>query len=181
MNRNAALRGLTGFALAALAAGLIACGGGSDEGGDTETEASFEDAQVEFAQCMRDEGVDFPDPQSGDGPGQALGDVDTDSAEFEAASEVCGPIIQDAVPEGDLPDQAELEDQLLELTQCLRDKGFDVPDQQIGDPGSGDIPEISPELQDLQDDPEFQEATEECQDETGFEPGGPGGPGGPGA
>jgi hypothetical protein len=176
MNRHTALRGLTGFALAAIAAGLIACGGSSDEGGE-ETEASFDDAQVEFAECMRENGVDFPDPSSGEeGPG-AFTDIDTDTPEFEAANEECGSIIEDAIPEGDLPDQAELEDQILELTQCLRDKGFDVPDQQIGDLGSGEIPQASAELQDLQDDPDFQDATEQCQEETGFEPGIPGGAG----
>ncbi|MGZ5331877.1 MAG: hypothetical protein ACXWFH_11365 [Solirubrobacterales bacterium] len=177
MNRHKALRGLLIFALVALTAGLIACGGGDSDGGDGETEVSFDDAQVEFAQCMRENGVeDFQDP-TGEGPGAGGGfaDVDTDSPEFEAASEECGSIIQDAIPEGEMPDQAEMQDQLLELTQCLRDKGFDVPDVQFGSPGSGGPPEGAEEMQDLQDDPEFQDATEQCQDETGFEPPNPGG------
>lgn len=177
MNRHKALRGLFIFALVALAAGLIACGGGDSDGGDDETEVSFEDAQVEFAQCMRENGVeDFQDP-TGEGPGAGGGfaDVDTDSPEFEAASEECGSIIEDAIPEGEALDSPETQDQLLELTQCLRDKGFDVPDVQFGSPGSGGPPEGAEEMQDLQDDPEFQDATEQCQDETGFEPPDPGG------
>ena len=52
-----------------------------------------------FAQCMRDHGVDMPDPQFGGGPGGggmtiAIGgpdsDIDPGSAEFQAAQEACG-------------------------------------------------------------------------------------------
>jgi hypothetical protein len=52
-----------------------------------------EDAMLDFAQCMRDNGVDMPDPQSGGrgvtivgGPGSG---IDPQSEEFQAAMTAC--------------------------------------------------------------------------------------------
>src|SRR5699024_2182211 len=58
---------------AAAATGLltptVACGDNGDSDSDAaENEAaSFKEYQLEFAECMRDQGVDFPDPESDDG------------------------------------------------------------------------------------------------------------------
>jgi hypothetical protein len=46
---------------------------------------------VKYAQCMRQHGIDMPDPQfSGNGAIQRLGgNVDPTSAEFQAADKAC--------------------------------------------------------------------------------------------
>ena len=167
-------------------AALVACGG-SSEADSQDEQASFEDAQLEFAQCMRENGVDIPDPEPGQGGGiifDSESGIDPSSDSFQAAQEECGSILDEAIPEGERPDPAEMRDQLHQMTECLRDKGYDVPEPQIVGPGDdppSEPPTASGDFEELQDDPEFQQAQEDCADEAGLE-GGPGGgpPGGPG-
>ena len=86
--------------LAFCAATLAACGSSASGG---EGQASNEEAQLEFAECMREHGVDMPDPQF-DGKGKVAmkigkGGLDPNSPAFEEASESCrkevpgGPMI----------------------------------------------------------------------------------------
>lgn len=170
---------------------LVACGGSSDEdSGDQRAE--FEDAQLEFAQCMRENGVDLPDPETGGDGGEGGGfffgpdsEIDPQSESFQAAQEECGSILDEAIPAGERPDPAEIRDQLHVMTECLRDRGYDVPEPQIIGPGEN--PPENPreesqgfreELDRLQDDPEFQQAREDCTEEAGLPAGGPDNEGG---
>ena len=66
---------------------------------DPEQQAEMQARALEFAQCMRDHGVDMPDPQFTEdggvmmqvgGPGQQL-DPDTMQAAQEACNELMGP------------------------------------------------------------------------------------------
>ena len=65
----------------------------------------IEDTLVEFAACMRDNGVDMPDPDfsatpgAGGGGGRPFGDIDPTDPAFEAASEVCQEILSNAFGE----------------------------------------------------------------------------------
>jgi hypothetical protein len=62
---------------------------------------------LEFAQCMREHGIDMPDPQQGGGiriqrnsDGNVTngeGVIDPESPEFQAAEEACRPILGDDV------------------------------------------------------------------------------------
>jgi hypothetical protein len=181
---------------------VAACSGGSTtpsvaslDDGSTETtattvagasQADQEQAALEFAQCMRDHGVDMPDPTvDGDGnirmtppdfgeDGPPEGFMET----ARAAAEACGELLE-GIGFGFSPeDQAELEDQLLEFTSCMRDHGIDMPDPNFnGTPGEGGgfIGRIDP------NDPDFQAAFEECRgafEGGGLVPFGGGGPGG---
>ncbi|MBJ7471296.1 MAG: hypothetical protein JHD16_08330 [Solirubrobacteraceae bacterium] len=58
----------------------------------------FQDAFQQFAQCMRDEGIDIPEvtPGEGGGPGGGAGAIDRDDPEVQAAMESC----QDELPQG---------------------------------------------------------------------------------
>jgi len=58
-----------------------------------EQRAQIEEARLEFARCMRDEGFDVPDPRPGQGPdGQGgLGDLDLDDPRVAAAMDKCRP------------------------------------------------------------------------------------------
>lgn len=65
--------------------------------------ADFRDTLLEFAQCMRDQGVDFPDPdfsalfqlpQDGEGGFTGpFGDLDPDDPDFQAGFEECSFIL----------------------------------------------------------------------------------------
>jgi hypothetical protein len=176
--------------LVAIGAGsaLVACGGGEDT---ADAEANFEDAQLEFAQCMRDSGIDMPDPDTGDGEGiriQLPDGVDPNSETFQNAQQECEPIIRDAVPEGERPDPSEVRDQAVKLAQCMREHGVNMPDPQVdsegrvtmgGPPPGGGEGGSGPNLG-IQSDPDFEAAQEACQEEVGpIGPGGGGPDGGP--
>jgi len=45
-----------------------------------------------YAQCMRKEGIDFPDVELGAGPPTALHQLDTSSPAFQAANEKCADV-----------------------------------------------------------------------------------------
>ncbi|MEM9466618.1 MAG: hypothetical protein AAGA90_14695 [Actinomycetota bacterium] len=143
----------------------------------TDGDATDEDLALAFAECMRDEGVDFPDPTvAADGsvslipPGgaAALG-FDPDDPAVSDAGDVCGPLLEGAsfLPTGD-DDLTELEDNLLAFAECLRDQGIDVDDPSLGNGFSPDAifgGSFDP------NDPANADAIAECQGV--FGPGGP--------
>ena len=104
-----------------------------DPASSTEPESSMdpEEAALAFASCMREHGVDMPDPQVGSngelrvtingGPGSL------DMEEMQAAQEAC----QDLMP-GPMGEPRELtaeeKDAMLGFAQCMRDHGIDMPD-----------------------------------------------------
>jgi hypothetical protein len=164
-------------------------GGRARLGDDPE----FQDAMLEYAQCMREHGIDMPDPTFDDdgrvilkAPGpNGPGTRPTDDA-FMAADDACRSILEDAAPDISLSpeEQAEMQDKMLAMAECMRAKGHDMPDPQVSDKGTmqvhvGDGNGGGPDL----DDPDFQDDMEECADEAGMEPpmsggrvgGGPGG------
>jgi hypothetical protein len=162
-------------------------GGGGGGGMTSEEQAEFEDALLEYAQCMRDHGIDMQDPEfdggrvtMGGGPGQGPGPA---SDEYEAADEACRPLMEDARPEReplDPEEQAERQDQLTAMAECMRDRGYDMPDPEVsadggvimrGGPGGG-----GEGGQGGRPDDEFAQDMEECQEEAGVD-GPDGGPG----
>jgi hypothetical protein len=170
--------------LAALAvAGLLgACGGSggssgddvasasddeSDEQAQADDEGDTEQELLDWVDCMRDEGVDIPDPTrdadgnlvidgngitvgGGDG-GYGTSEDDGDDAEDEssitpdeldAGEEVCGP--PPGFGPGDISDedQQAMEEEALEFAQCMRDEGIeDFPDPDFSDIGPGGAPQ----------------------------------------
>src|SRR5262245_14397427 len=90
-----------------------------DPGADPEASASPsaqtdpQEAFLAFAECMREHGIDMPDPEVSDegggkfsvgfnagGPG---GDGDPDMEKFQAANEACRPLLENAIGEGSRP------------------------------------------------------------------------------
>ena len=59
-----------------------------------------EDAMLAYTECMRDHGIDMPDPQmraaTGGGRRRSPIEGDLDDEEFQAAQEACEPIMEDA-------------------------------------------------------------------------------------
>ena len=130
---------------------------------DIDTEASL----LAFTACMRDEGVDLPDPQV-DSEGNVslnrggLQDLGVDRQTIQAAFEECGDLIEGVIQQFERPDLTEIEDQLLAFAQCMRDQGIDMDDPDLtatpGPGGGGPFGDIDP------DDPAFQAAADECQE-----------------
>jgi len=192
---------LVGLAAAA-SLGLAACGSGSSAdsgiaslGGQTATTAatsgggsggtatdaaSREKAFLEFAQCMRDNGVDMADPQFNDDgmpefggqgggpPGGGGPAFDPNDTTFQAAQEACRSKLEGAF--GDMQmsaeEQAQMQDQFTKFAQCMRDNGVDMPDPQFDSSGR-------PQMGGGQDggsfrpdpsDPKWQAAQQACQD-----------------
>jgi hypothetical protein len=138
-------------------------------GSDTEQLSDEEQAQA-FVDCMREQGIDMPDPDpNGEGGLLDLQELDIPREELQPALDAC----REYAPFGDNagePLDAETLAQMTEFAQCMRDNGIDVPDP---DPnggfglGEGDI---DPQ------DPDFQAAIEACQDLLAeFRPGAGGG------
>ena len=119
----------------------------------------MEKAGLEFAKCMREHGVDMPDPQTGGGPGggggfimvgpaesaavagDATGGTKVDGEglpeEFKAADEACRHILDDLIQDGGPPMDAEAQDRALKFAQCMREHGVDMPDPDFSGGGGG--------------------------------------------
>jgi hypothetical protein len=130
----------------------------------SDAAAESDDASLlEFAQCMRDEGIDMPDPGP-QGLASLRQQVDERSPAFLAALEVCGELLQDYYQEvhgADHDDEERREEMMMERVQCMRDQGVDVPDPGPGQHG----------FQLDTDDPAVRAALEECFGDIGHGPG----------
>lgn len=145
--------------------------------------ADSEDVLLEFAQCMRDNGIsEFPDPTvdaDGNirpfGDGRGPGDLGVDRDTIQAAQAECVPIVEDLALNFLRGNRDQLEDQLYEFAACMREEGIDMADpdfsQGLG-AGGGPFGDIDIE------DPDFQEAADTCSEVFGA--GGFGFPGGRG-
>jgi hypothetical protein len=146
--------------------GTATDGTANDEEGSTDPQ----EAMLEFAECMRDHGIDMADPQfDGEGRGGiTLEATPENQADLEAAQEACQPLLENARGEMELdPEQeAEMREQLLEFAECMRDHGIDMPDPQFSDDG-GFVVQAGPEGGGPREDPDFEAAAEECQTEGG--------------
>lgn len=128
------------------------------EGGDAGTAELTDEQQVQaFVECLRDQGLDVPDPEPGTGVGGILHDSGIPREELLPALQACQHLAPDGGVVNHLQDPA-VQDQLREFAQCMREHGVDVPDP---DPNGG-FPfgegVIHP------DDPEVQAALEACEE-----------------
>jgi hypothetical protein len=142
--------------LAALAAAvtLAACGGsdgGSPSSASNKQDKAYEGA-LNFAKCMREHGVDMPDPQRDSDGGiqitqsRRAGDGTTD-AKLQAAQKDCEKHLEaGGGPVRDPAREARMQDALFAYAKCMRSKGVDMPDPQVsggrvtfraGEPGKG--------------------------------------------
>ncbi len=186
--RSTILRRLS---VAALLVGLLAlgaCGGDDAASGvaslddnsstqdTTKGTASSEDVEADlqkWVECMRENGVDIPDPTTdengnltlrppegagpGGGGGTATDDAQTgdgqnqvgDRDAMDAAREACGDPPEGAMGgfERNGADSQEFQDAALEFAQCMRDNGVDMADPVFEAPSTdGARPEGGPRL-----------------------------------
>jgi hypothetical protein len=135
--------------------GVASAGGETDTADAAETEVTAPldpDAQaLVFAECMRDNGVDMPDPGPGQqGLGEAFQSVagDYDEATLEQAITACEDLLPQYASEEQHTDEI-----MLDLAECLRDQGLDVSDNPFEDAHAGRV-----------DVGEFSAAMEVCRD-----------------
>ncbi|MFD4370642.1 hypothetical protein [Streptomyces sp. NPDC058486] len=110
-----------------------ASGGSGGSGSDT---AGFDKAQA-LRKCLRDKGVDVPDLQPGENPYATMltPPEGTDPAKWSKALEDCGSGTSGTGGGGGAGDQQAM-DQQVKIAECLRGKGFDMPDPKAGPNGS---------------------------------------------
>jgi hypothetical protein len=129
-----------------------------------------QEAFLAFAECMREHGIDMPDPQvSDEGGGKfsvgfSAGDRvgSPDDEEFKAANEACQPLLENAIGEGGRPELSpEEEEAMLDFARCMREHGIDMPD-----PGQGGMifQAGGPDDESSFDREAFEAAQEACQD-----------------
>jgi hypothetical protein len=153
--------------LAAASLALSACGGaGADNAtAGSDRRAEFREAALKFAKCMREHGVDMPDPKFDGGRVELRiggpGDPKANETTMRQAQEACRKYMESVKPP-DISEQQkrEFKDRALRFARCMREQGIDMPDPQFGENGGmtqrfeeGTGPE----------DPRFREAQEKCQ------------------
>jgi len=134
-----------------------------------EEELSFEEGVLEFSQCMREEGIDFPDPSFDVDGNPNFDDVQIDNEEeFDEAFIACEDIHRNTFPDEfdvDPEVEAALIDASLEFSQCMRDQGIDFPDPKPGEFGFFAFRDVDIDF----NSQAVQEAFEICQPENPLE------------
>lgn len=166
-----------------------------DTDGATATTVSADpnEAALQFAKCMRENGVDMPDPvvqDDGNGGGGVMiqvggpgeGEV-PDKETMDAANKECQHFLEDAAGSFNPPspeEQERMKEQALEFSKCMREHGIDMPDPQFGDDGTFSVGIGGPDGTGPATGPatggppidfnskEFQEASEACGQDGGF-------------
>jgi hypothetical protein len=170
-----------------LALGLAACAGGSKNGGVASLSGSGQhtsattagnnsrdqrQAFLDYAKCMRQHGIDMPDPQFTDGGGVNMtirgrgpgagGKGPEDDPKLKAAQQAC----QHFLPNGGefkRPNAQQVQ-QMVNFARCMRQHGIDVPDPGANGGitvrgGSGPNGKVGANP----DDPKFKAAQQACQ------------------
>jgi hypothetical protein len=144
----------------------VASAGGASAGRtaspSTSPSADQDERRLQFTRCMREHGVDLPDPGPNGVPRPGLGSGaaalrDTDRQAFEDALDACRQYADGAVLHGGLSEQDK--QQMLDFTTCLREQGVDIGDP---DPATG-VPPME-DLRKLRSDPDLEKALDACAD-----------------
>jgi len=151
--------------------------------GSTDAALDSEESILAFTECLRDEGLDIPDPEFDEGGNlrlrslfEASEEVDIGREEMREGFDACAEYLEGIAQQFDRTDRAEMEDRLYVYASCMRDNGYDmadpdfsiehVPGAGIGDSdgdgggGAGGGPFAGIDFS----DPEFVTANAACQD-----------------
>jgi hypothetical protein len=160
---------------AALLAGFALAGCGSDDPtgeAAADPEQRNRDAMLAYAQCMRDQGIDMPDPAPDERGFRVTAPKGVTPEEMRTAEEACSKHLDDLKPpEMSEEQEKEFQEAALAHARCMREHGIDMPDPTFGENGRAQIrigkgSGIDPES------PKFQEAQDACRDELPDRPGG---------
>lgn len=167
-----------------LAMALAGCGGTDDSGGvataggpaptaaaTSGEKLTAQERGLKFAQCMRDQGIDVPDPGGDTGDGVTFRfDEDQDPKKVDAAMKACKRYL----PDGGEPPKLDAEqiEKMRRLSECMRQNG--VPD--FPDPDENGLIRVEPGKGVDPAKPAMKDAQEKCKQ---FEPAPPGSNGKP--
>lgn len=142
---------LVAFAMALCVVGLMACGG-SDSG--SRATATEEEAGLEFAECMRDHGVEVEDPK----PGENVAIDGSGDPTTKRALGACDDKLDGAGQELSASEDEEFKEGALALAKCMREQGIEMGDPKFPGPGQFllDIDGVDTES------PAFRAAREAC-------------------
>ena len=157
----------------------------SDDGTESESDDEEQDPQeaaLEWAKCMRENGIDVPDPEV-DENGRVRVTVQARRAAegvrddaFEKAQEECGtPFGGDGPPQLSEAEREQMQETMLEFAACMREHGVDMPDPDFSGGGGRMLFRQGAGGVDP-DSTTFQKAQKACQEilEDAFGKGGPG-------
>jgi hypothetical protein len=146
MNRT--LRFLPVILLVAVVPSVAACGGDDGSGSATaaDREEKAEKARLDFARCMRRNGVNLPDPQSGPG-GEGIRvriPPGISPQRVEAAQRKCQRYLRAAFGGRSPRSDPRFRDAALKFARCMRSNGVDVPDPATQPREGGGLLRIGP-------------------------------------
>ncbi|MFD7322064.1 hypothetical protein ACFV9D_13430 [Streptomyces sp. NPDC059875] len=124
--------------LAALCLLTTACtaddGKKADGGSESVNEEGKKaDQALEHRKCLREQGLDVPEPKPGEqGVGLTIGGDGVSKEKMEKAFKACQG--KGGAGMGKEPTQAE-KDKMIKYAQCMRKNGFDMPDPTFGGGG----------------------------------------------
>jgi hypothetical protein len=154
---------VAGVLVLAVAVGVLSLTAwNSSESGSNAAATGSEQAMLEFAQCMRDNGVPtFPDPVAQpDGSFSFPRPQNVPSGAMDKAMQSCRAELEATglrIPGTDTQDP-EVEDAILDFSRCMRENGVpEFPDPKPGAGFHGLFEGID------QDSPRVQQAIESCQ------------------
>jgi hypothetical protein len=145
------------------ASALAACGNDPAEPA-ANREREMRDAQLEFAKCMREHGVDMPDPKPGARGIQLTEPKNTSPLKMRDADRACHKYL-DKIKPPELSDeqQKKFQEAALAHARCMREHGIDFPDPTFGENGQATI-RLGKGKSGLDPlDPKFKDAEKACQ------------------
>lgn len=179
-----------GLLAAVLAVGAAGCGSDSSVDGLATLESTSpegasgtgdatrdaEESVLALTECLRDNGVDIPDPEFDDQGNfrlRSLMDLGEaaeliDPQDMEAGFEACAHHLDGVAQIVAGIDRTAIEDRLYEFAACMREQGYDMPDPDFGSfapgtaPGADQTAAMGPFGEIDPDDPAFRAASEAC-------------------
>ncbi|NUW32953.1 hypothetical protein HTZ77_16140 [Nonomuraea sp. SMC257] len=108
--------------------GVASASGATASPGASAATASLDprSAQLKFAQCMREHGIQMDDPEPGGGI--RIKSQKGDEARMQEAQKACGHFMEAAVGEAKGKVDPQQRDKMLKFAQCMREHGIDMKD-----------------------------------------------------
>jgi hypothetical protein len=141
---------------------FASCGGDGGSGGGKSNREEMEEYALKNAECLRQHGVDVPDPKPGQG--LLMDSRDVNPEEFERAQRACQKKLgKPPVPELSEEEQREFREAALKFARCMRAEGIDMPDPTFGANGEVRIEVKGRGRGDPASDPAFKAAEAKCR------------------
>ncbi|MGW4039111.1 hypothetical protein ACWEIM_23020 [Streptomyces sp. NPDC004778] len=155
--RSLAAAGALAAALALTATACSGDGGGTKDGGSaSDSKKTKEDQALEHRKCLREQGLDIPEPKPGEnGMGVTIDGGSMGKEKMEKAFKAC----EDKAVGGGPKELTQAEkDKAVAYARCMRQNGFDMPDPKF----DGGAMQAAPALK-SKDMKKFEKANKACE------------------